>query len=119
MSDRAMYQANAVVHFDISGADDDALRRFHGGLLDWHVDPKGPGYALVHTPGGLAGSIVGDSQPGATQVSSGAFPRFARNPGTGESRATATTLVAADQSVHHDPRHPSAIILPIRTITSK
>ncbi len=48
------------------------------------------------------------------QVSSGAFPRFARNPGTGESRATATTLLAADQGVHHDPRHPSAIILQIK-----
>ncbi|MGC7095321.1 CocE/NonD family hydrolase [Amycolatopsis lurida] len=49
------------------------------------------------------------------QVSSGAFPRYARNPGTGESPATATTLLAADQKVHHDPAHASAIILPIRT----
>ena len=48
------------------------------------------------------------------QVSSGAFPRFARNPGTGEPHATATTLLAADQEVHHDPRHPSAIILQIK-----
>jgi putative CocE/NonD family hydrolase len=48
------------------------------------------------------------------QVSSGAFPRYARNPGTGEPLATATTLRAADQSVHHDPAHLSAIILPVR-----
>jgi putative CocE/NonD family hydrolase len=48
------------------------------------------------------------------QVSSGAFPRFARNPGTGEPRATATTLRAADQQVFHDPAHPSAVILPVR-----
>lgn len=48
------------------------------------------------------------------QVSSGAFPRYARNPGTGEPHATATTLVAADQTVLHDPEHPSAIILPVR-----
>jgi putative CocE/NonD family hydrolase len=47
------------------------------------------------------------------QVSSGAFPRFARNPGTGEPHATATTLRAADQAVYHDPGHPSAIILPV------
>jgi putative CocE/NonD family hydrolase len=47
------------------------------------------------------------------QVSSGAHPRFARNPGSGEPLATATTLVAADQTVYHDPTHPSAIILPI------
>src|SRR5262249_59216800 len=48
------------------------------------------------------------------QVSSGAFPRYTRNPGTGEPRATATRLVAADQAVYHDPAYPSAIILPIR-----
>jgi putative CocE/NonD family hydrolase len=48
------------------------------------------------------------------QVSSGAFPRYNRNPGTGEPRATATALRAADQKVFHDPAHPSAIILPVR-----
>jgi putative CocE/NonD family hydrolase len=48
------------------------------------------------------------------QVSSGAFPRFARNPGTDEPRATATTLRPADQEIHHTPAHASAIILPVR-----
>ncbi|WP_248963269.1 CocE/NonD family hydrolase [Sphaerisporangium perillae] len=48
------------------------------------------------------------------QVSSGAFPRYNRNPGTGEPRATAATLHAADQWVFHDPAHPSAVILPVR-----
>jgi predicted acyl esterase len=47
------------------------------------------------------------------QVSSGAHPRFARNPGSGEPLATATKLVAAEQSVYHDPDHPSAIVLPV------
>jgi len=46
------------------------------------------------------------------QISSGAHPRYARNPGTGEPLATATTLAAAHQAIHHDPGHPSAIILP-------
>jgi putative CocE/NonD family hydrolase len=48
------------------------------------------------------------------QVSSGAFPRYARNPGTGEPHPTATRLLAADQEVYHDPVHPSAIVLPVR-----
>ncbi len=47
------------------------------------------------------------------QVSSGAHPRFVRNSGTGESLATATKLLVAEQSVFHDPEHPSAILLPI------
>ncbi|MGO8946140.1 MAG: CocE/NonD family hydrolase [Ktedonobacterales bacterium] len=49
------------------------------------------------------------------QVSSGAHPRFARNLGSGEPVATATTLKVADQMVYHDPEHPSAILLPIYT----
>jgi putative CocE/NonD family hydrolase len=50
------------------------------------------------------------------QISSGAFPRYARNPGTGtgEPHTTATTLRAADQEIHHAPDHASAIILPVR-----
>jgi putative CocE/NonD family hydrolase len=50
------------------------------------------------------------------QVSSGAFPRYNRNPGTGDPRATAATLRAADQEVFHDPAHPSAMILPVRQV---
>lgn len=47
------------------------------------------------------------------QVSSGAHPRYARNPGTGEPLATATRLLAADQEVFHDERHPSALVLSV------
>ena len=47
------------------------------------------------------------------QVSSGAFPRFNRNLGTGEPRAEAVTALVAEQEVFHDPNHPSAIILPV------
>ncbi len=47
------------------------------------------------------------------QVSSGAHPRYARNPGSGEPLATATTLRVAEQTVYHDPDHPSAVLLPV------
>jgi hypothetical protein len=47
------------------------------------------------------------------QVSSGSHPRYARNPGSGEPLATATTLVAANQTVFHDAQHPSAVVLPL------
>jgi len=47
------------------------------------------------------------------QVSSGAHPRYARNTGSGESLGSATKLVAADQSVYHDPDHPSAVVLSV------
>ena len=54
-------------------------------------------------------------QPGhriRLQVSGGAHPRYARNPGTGEPLGTATTLRAGDRWVYHDPRHPSVVVLP-------
>lgn len=47
------------------------------------------------------------------QVSSGAHPRYARNPGTGEDPAVATTLVAADQEVLLDAAHGSSVVLTV------
>ncbi|MET8149726.1 CocE/NonD family hydrolase [Actinoplanes sp. NPDC049668] len=47
------------------------------------------------------------------QVSGGAHPRFARNPGTGEPIGTAVRLVATRTTVHHGPEHPSALALPV------
>lgn len=51
------------------------------------------------------------------QISSGAHPRFARNPGTGRGfHEHSEELVAADQQIFHDPEHLSAILLPVRHI---
>ena len=47
------------------------------------------------------------------QVSSGAHPRFARNPGTGELFMHATELVSAEITLFHDAAHPSVLKLPI------
>jgi putative CocE/NonD family hydrolase len=46
------------------------------------------------------------------QVSSGAHPRYARNPGTGEDRATGTATRAVEIELLHDREHPSALVLP-------
>lgn len=46
-------------------------------------------------------------------VTSGAFPKVATNPGTGEPLGTATAMVTAAQEVFHDPGHPSSILLPV------
>jgi len=49
-------------------------------------------------------------------VASGAYPRFARNPGSGEPLGSAVRLTPADQQIFHDPAHPSAIILPAKAV---
>jgi putative CocE/NonD family hydrolase len=46
-------------------------------------------------------------------VSSSNFPRFDRNPNTGESTAASARTVKAQQAVYHDAGHPSALILPV------
>jgi putative CocE/NonD family hydrolase len=48
------------------------------------------------------------------QVSSGAYPRFLRHPGTAESAVTATAFHPAEQVVHHGPAHPGTVRLPLR-----
>jgi putative CocE/NonD family hydrolase len=47
------------------------------------------------------------------QVSGGAHPRYARNPGTGDAVFTAVELRPVDVEVHHDADHPSAVNLPV------
>ena len=47
------------------------------------------------------------------QVSSGAHPRYARNPGTGEDAAHATRLIPAAQEVFHDAERRSAVTLTV------
>jgi putative CocE/NonD family hydrolase len=49
------------------------------------------------------------------QVSGGAHPRYARNPGTGEDPARASHLVTSDQEVLHDPERPSSVTLTVAT----
>lgn len=46
-------------------------------------------------------------------VTSSNFPRWERNPNTGEDPSLATTWRVARQTVLHDADHPSAIVLPV------
>jgi uncharacterized protein len=46
-------------------------------------------------------------------ISSSNFPRFDRNPNTGEETRTARTSVAASNTILHDAQHPSALVLPV------
>nr|BFE78923.1 hypothetical protein GCM10020093_015240 [Planobispora longispora] len=46
-------------------------------------------------------------------VAGGAYPRIARNLGTGDPLGTGSAMVAARQEVFHDPSRPSAVILPL------
>lgn len=47
------------------------------------------------------------------QIASSAFPKYDRNPQTGDNLARATKLQKADQRIYHDKNHPSHIVLPV------
>ena len=47
------------------------------------------------------------------EIASANFPRFDRNPQTGEASGTATQLAAALQQVFHDTARPSHVLLPV------
>ncbi|MFB9679242.1 CocE/NonD family hydrolase [Streptosporangium vulgare] len=46
-------------------------------------------------------------------VAGGAYPRIARNLGTGEPLGTGSAMVTTDHEIFHDPSHPSAVVLPL------
>jgi len=47
------------------------------------------------------------------QLASSAFPKYDRNPQTGDNLAKSTVLQKADQRIYHDKNHPSHILLPV------
>jgi putative CocE/NonD family hydrolase len=47
------------------------------------------------------------------QVTSSLHPHLERNPNTGGTLATEEHTLRAEQMIHHDPAHPSRIVLPV------
>jgi putative CocE/NonD family hydrolase len=47
------------------------------------------------------------------EVSSSNFPRFDRNPNSGQDFGTDTKLLSATQTILHNAEHPSHVVLPI------
>jgi putative CocE/NonD family hydrolase len=110
-------------HFDLFvrvcevGADD-VSRNVCDGLRS--VEPDGvatsdDGVAHVHVELWPTAHRFAAGSRIRVQVSSGAHPRFARNPGTGEDRATADPqrMRPVDVELLRDRAHPSRLTLPV------
>ncbi|MCZ7474732.1 CocE/NonD family hydrolase [Micromonospora sp. WMMC273] len=94
----------------------DGIRRIGGvGTAATDPRPREDGFVELDVPLWPAFHRFAAGHRIAVQVSSGAHPRYARNPGTGEPAATATTTVRAQQEISHGGAHPSAIDLPVWT----
>lgn len=86
----------------------DGLRRF---VLD-ATSTCADGVFVAQVPLWPTAYCFGPGHRVRVQVSGGAHPVYARNLGTGEPPATATTMTTSDRRIHHDPAHPSRIVLP-------
>jgi putative CocE/NonD family hydrolase len=53
------------------------------------------------------------------EISSSNFPRFARNQNTGLPFGTSSEIKKAEQTIYHDAKHPSRLILPLMPAESK
>jgi putative CocE/NonD family hydrolase len=87
----------------------DGLTRLHAG----NFAPDANGVRQTRVELWPAGHVFRSGHQIRIQISSGAHPRFNRNPGTGQPLATATKLVIANQEIFHDPHHHTAIELPV------
>jgi hypothetical protein len=79
-----------------------------------HAEPIQPGRTLTYAIDLWATSNVFKAGHRVRlYVSSSNFPRFNRNPNTGEPMVGATRMVKARQTIYHDREHPSALVLPV------
>ncbi len=87
----------------------DGLRRIRPG----DAAPDADGVRAVEVPLWPIGYRWAAGHRIRVQVAAAAWPRYARNTGTGEPLHSAVTLCPSDHEVHHGPEHPSAVVLPV------
>lgn len=87
------------------GPDDYPLRTMHdlqpGKVYQYTIEMSGTGIEIP------AGSRL------RVEISSSNFPKYTRNPGTGENPEQATVFIKTEQTIHHSSEYPSHITLPI------
>jgi hypothetical protein len=77
-------------------------------------EPARPGEICKLTiDAGVTGNVFQKGHRIRMEISSSNFPRFDRNPNTGGPVADATELRKASQTVYHDARRPSYVLLPV------
>jgi len=65
----------------------------------------------VTVDAGVTGNVFLKGHRIRLEISSSNFPRFDRNPNTGTPVANETKLIKATQTIYHDRRHPSRLVL--------
>jgi putative CocE/NonD family hydrolase len=86
--------------------------RYREGLERNVTSEPGQIYRLV-IEAGVTSNVFRKGHKIRLEISSSNFPRFDRNPNTGRPIADEKQLRVARQSVYHDARHPSHVLLPV------
>jgi uncharacterized protein len=53
-----------IAHFEIQGPNDEQTAAFYRDLLDWPIDPRGPGYTLIDAGAAGLGGAIADTAEG-------------------------------------------------------
>lgn len=78
------------------------------------AEPATPGQIYeITVDAGVTGNVFLKGHCIRLEISSSNFPRFDRNPNTGTLVAGETKLLKATQTVYHDRRHPSRLVLSV------
>lgn len=51
-----------IVHFEIAGSDESALKDSYQHLFGWALRPMGPGYTLIETPHGSPNGAIREAE---------------------------------------------------------
>jgi putative CocE/NonD family hydrolase len=86
--------------------------RYRKSLEDPELARPGEIYKMT-IDAGVTGNVFLKGHRIRMEISSSNFPRFDRNPNTGDAVADATELRPAAQTVYHDARRPSYLLLPV------
>jgi uncharacterized protein len=83
----------------------------HGKTTAVLLTPNQPEELAIDT--GATSNVFGAGHRIRVEISSSNFPRFDRNPNTGAPFGEGAELQRATQTILHDQRHPSRIVLPV------
>lgn len=72
-----------------------------------------------HIDAGVTSNLFRKGHRIRIEISSSNFPRFDRNPNTGRAIADETELQTAAQTVYHDKKHSSFVLLPVIPVQQK
>ena len=104
--------------YDMNLTDGILRGRYRGGRTEQELLTPGEVYEFEIRPF-PTGNVFKRGHRIRVDISSSNFPRFDVNPNTGEPLGQNRRLLEADNTIQHNPRYPSHVVLPIVTLAPR